>query len=305
LVDISLRGLRLHLVSRQVGEPISWIKTIQICLAVDFFAGITPSRIGGEPARMVGLLNQGMTTSRALIVLGIEAFMDLGYLVLAIPLFIWCTRGHHSELIHTMTSALGVIVLLLAIPGFLMMLKESNVPRIMGGIQQHLPLLYRLLSGFGRWDLQHWVGTLRRNMIEVMRGPKWYLLVGILCTCGWWTLRFGSLLWIAAALNFSISPLDVFWPQFLIYNSMILVPVPVSGGLFETSFLLLYKDMIPAAVMPTTLVLWRFFTYYLFLILGVVTTTRSMWRLTLRKLEKKSPVKTETDAPANHYYLLF
>jgi hypothetical protein len=182
-----------------------------------------------------------------------------------------------------MTSALGVIVLLLAIPGFLMMLKESNVPRIMGGIQQHLPLLYRLLSGFGRWDLQHWVGTLRRNMIEVMRGPKWYLLVGILCTCGWWTLRFGSLLWIAAALNFSISPLDVFWPQFLIYNSMILVPVPVSGGLFETSFLLLYKDMIPAAVMPTTLVLWRFFTYYLFLILGVVTTTRSMWRLTFMK----------------------
>lgn len=288
-VDISLRGWRIALVAQQVGEKLSWWQGVRICLAVDFFAAITPARLGGEPARMVGLLRNGLNASKALIVLGLEGMMDLGYLFLALPLFLLLSSNHESHLVKVVRDLIGGGLLLIGVPTLLLMLREGYVKKSFAWMRRHVPNFYYFISGMGRWSPVRKVLALRANMLVALKGPWWNLPLGIAITGSWWAVRFASLIWIGAALGFELRLADVFWPQFLIYNSMIFTPVPVSGGLFEASFLLLYEGLIPQHLLASAVVLWRFFAFYIFIVLGAVSTTRSMWRLTMRKLETPDP----------------
>ena len=55
-VDLILRGLRIMLVCRCMGHRVRLLHALKIMLSVDFFAAITPARIGGEAARLGPLL---------------------------------------------------------------------------------------------------------------------------------------------------------------------------------------------------------------------------------------------------------
>ncbi len=284
LLDLALRGARIQLVTNQVGGAIRFWQGVRIVLAVDFFAAISPSRIAGEPARVAGLMRYGVGGSKALVVAGVEAVLDLGYLFIALPFFFWLTRGEDSNLLQIVrfiaVAAIGVVFVFILV----LFLRDSVVARLVGRLKQWAPGLYRLLSRRERWNLVEGVQELRANLFRLLRGPWWCLPLGVLLTCGWWVVRFGALFWIAMVLGFHLSVVEIFWPQFLIHNSIILTPMPVSGGLFEASFLFIYQEMIPRYLLPSAMVLWRFFTYYVFVVFGAVTTTRLMWRVVTERL---------------------
>ena len=286
-LDLSARAYRIVMVARQVDEVVSFGRCLRIILAVDFFAAITPSRIGGEVARIVGLKRSGLSTSKTVAVVGTEALMDVGYMVLALPLFLFCSATIDSNVLKLIRTAIAMVALALGVVTMLVLSKREVLENIFKFIQKHLPLMHKLLTGFGRWDVVNAIDHFCELVKQIIKGPKWLLPAGILLTMFWWVMRFGALFWISKGLGFSLSLSETFWPQFLIWNSMIYVPVPVSGGLFEAGFLLLYKDMVPKAIVPSVLVLWRFFTYYIFIIGGGVFSANKMWQVVVDRLRKR------------------
>jgi len=65
-----------------------------------------------------------------------------------------------------------------------------------------------------------------------------------------------------------LAPL-VLWPLILLYGSVV-APAPGGGGAVEFAYAKAFAGTMPAAVLATTLIWWRFYSYYLYIVLGAL-----------------------------------
>lgn len=70
--DLLLRALRIHLFLRGAGHPLSYREVFVLNVFGDAAAVVTPLRIGGEPARLGGMLVGGVPLASAIPLLAVE-----------------------------------------------------------------------------------------------------------------------------------------------------------------------------------------------------------------------------------------
>jgi uncharacterized membrane protein YbhN (UPF0104 family) len=63
-----------------------------------------------------------------------------------------------------------------------------------------------------------------------------------------------------------LAPL-VLWPLILLYGS-VAAPAPGGGGVVEYGFAKAFEGTLTPAVLATALIWWRFYSYYLYILLG-------------------------------------
>ena len=90
----------------------------------------------------------------------------------------------------------------------------------------------------------------------------------------------------------SLAPL-VLWPLALFYGGVV-VPAPGGGGFIEGAFAALLKPSIPASVFAASLIWWRFYTFYLYLIAGGIAAGDAALRA-LRKPDPDSELSNDHD----------
>jgi uncharacterized membrane protein YbhN (UPF0104 family) len=78
VADIVARGLRLQWLLRGAGQRIPLWESVVVNAFGDAAAALTPLRIGGQPARFVGLLHAGVRGRTVLAVLAVEAVVTYG-----------------------------------------------------------------------------------------------------------------------------------------------------------------------------------------------------------------------------------
>jgi glycosyltransferase 2 family protein len=64
----------------------------------------------------------------------------------------------------------------------------------------------------------------------------------------------------------SLAPL-VLWPLALFYGGVV-VPAPGGGGIIEGAFAATLSDAIPEGIFAAALLWWRFYTFYLYILIG-------------------------------------
>jgi uncharacterized protein (TIRG00374 family) len=75
------------------------------------------------------------------------------------------------------------------------------------------------------------------------------------------------------------------WPLALFYGGVV-APVPGGGGFIEVVFKAALSNDIPPAVFGAALIWWRFYSFYLYVILGAIAAGRTVMRA-LRDGEKE------------------
>lgn len=58
--------------------------------------------------------------------------------------------------------------------------------------------------------------------------------------------------------------------QLMLYTSVAFAPLPGASGAQEVGFFVYFRDVFPHHMMYMAILIWRFFTYYLTVILGAV-----------------------------------
>lgn len=71
-LDQVARALRLQLLARAVGHPVSLRDAAATNLIGDGACAVTPMRLGGEPARLAGMLRAGLPAAATFVVIGFE-----------------------------------------------------------------------------------------------------------------------------------------------------------------------------------------------------------------------------------------
>jgi uncharacterized protein (TIRG00374 family) len=146
--------------------------------------------------------------------------------------------------------------------------------------------------------LRKWSGEFRTGYTTLLSLKKHYLLGTFLVSLIQWSCRYGVLVVILRALGVKdVNPFALFILQGMLFFGGLLLVLPGGGGGVETAFAFTVGQLVPASIVGVALVLWRFFTYYLYLAAGgimlLVTAGKGAFSESLEPISEDLPPPPE------------
>src|SRR5437660_7817277 len=261
-LDCLVRAWGIQLATWTAGGRLSFRDAFRLNLYGEAASQLTPSRLGGEPARFLGLTEAGLRPVTAIVAIGVEVACEWPvFLLVGAALFgcyvpdwrdaarTWLHRHRAGELVTVEIIALIVLVTVY--------------------------LLQRLArAGFIRHRVRRqW----RVAWAHVRRAPRWALGAGALLTVASIAARALILPALAWGMPGPGRPpfAEMFYGALALLHAPLVVPLPSGGGGLEVAFLNGFAGDFGARQV-TMLLLWRFYTAILLTVLGVYALVRSV-----------------------------
>jgi uncharacterized protein (TIRG00374 family) len=262
-LEIGTRAVKIHWSAAALHIPLRFGTSLRVCLGGDFAASITPARSGAEPARFLVLAEDGVPAAPSLLILFTELLLETWSLVVLCAVFLVIYRDQGSVL-GLMTALIGgyaVLVLAAGAVAYVMAHRHTKgpPPRWAPAIGLHA----------GRWRaVQRALRALRVNLAALRHASIGPMVGAFIASVAHVALRLAVLPIIALALdpNLPVASL-VLWPLVFLYGGAV-APAPGGGGAVEFGFQYAYGSVMTPAVLGGALLWWRFYTFYLYVLLG-------------------------------------
>ncbi|MDQ3556338.1 MAG: flippase-like domain-containing protein [Gemmatimonadota bacterium] len=249
-VDLVARAGRFFLFARGAGHPIGFGDVFVLNVFGDAAAAVTPLRIAGQPARLVGLMHAGLSGAASVAVLAVEAASYYGVVVL---IALWVAIGFAPE----WWTSVG--------PGVLATLRDA-LPWV---------ALLAVLSALAVWMVRRGTAShnragraLRQMLEEVGRASRGPLLLSTPLAL----LSVGSRMAVLPVLAQTLPeppPLAVLATgSFALLYGQLFIPIPAGAGAVELAVAGGAAGDMGAGVAPV-LFAWRVFTLGIGLALGL------------------------------------
>ncbi|HYT82575.1 MAG TPA: lysylphosphatidylglycerol synthase domain-containing protein [Gemmatimonadales bacterium] len=265
-VDCVARAWRIQLATWAAGgrrggrgNALSFRDALRLNLYGEAASTLTPNRLGGEPARFLGMTWSGVRPVTALVGLGVEVAAEwpvFGLVIGALALHYipdwgalasrWLGRNLARDLLSIELAALAV---LLVIYGLQRLVRA-------GTIRHRVRRQWRVA------------------LAHVRRAPWWVLGAGALLTVVSFAARaliLPALVWgHPAGPPFSV----MFFGALALIHAALLLPLPSGGGGIEVAFLSGFAGDFGGRQL-VVLLLWRFYATVLLTVLGVYLLVRT------------------------------
>ncbi|MDP2796187.1 MAG: flippase-like domain-containing protein [Methanoregula sp.] len=300
LIALVLWGIRIQLMSGSLGYHVKLPYCVNMVLAGLLAGTITPGQAGGEPVRVHELYRAGVKIGDATAVVIMERVLDgIILTVMGILLMILMTR-YIGSIFNPALIILVIIAWLFLISFLLIPVLAIKYPERTKNIL--MKLVNWLVSRFGRFSASHQSITERAdheidNLFATMSrftGTAWRgLLFGGIVTALFWISEFLVASVIMMGLGLGPFILESFFFQILIAIIMMIPLTPGASGVTELSTSSLYALIIPSGMIGIFVILWRFVTFYLNIILGAIAGL-AIFKRELKYLKKEEePGKTD------------
>jgi uncharacterized protein (TIRG00374 family) len=266
--EILTRAFKIQASAGACGIPLRFGTALRVCLAGDFAAAITPSRSGAEPARFLVLAENGTPPAGRVLVLFLELFLEMWSLVLVCTGLAVLFRGRGASVTGLVSLVGGYSTFVLGAGAFAWWLSQRNA-------NGPAPALVRRV-GVNAMQWRAVQRTMRglRGAVESLRhaNPARMLLAfgGSVLHVGFKVATLPLLVYLAdpgfPLTMDTLAPL-VLWPLALFYGGVV-VPAPGGGGAVEGAFAATLSQAIPAGIFAAALLWWRFYTFYLYILIG-------------------------------------
>ena len=274
VIEILTRTWKITWSAKAARIRLKFTTALRTTLAGDFGASITPARSGAEPARFLVLAESGVPTSSALVVLYAELFLEA--LSLATVVAIVAIVFRHAGFVVGVAT---IAILLSRRPG------GDSAPR----------WARRLWLGGKRWVIvQRWLAKVRTTVESVQHIEARWAAGAYLMSVAHVSMRLCVLpaLVLGAGATAPLAPLAL-WPLGLLYGAAV-VPAPGGGGAVELAFHAALAGVIGTSLFAAALLWWRFYTFYLYIILGAIVAGDTA----LRALRKADELEEELETAA-------
>ena len=288
--DITARTLKVQLSARAVHVPITFRTALRVSLGGDFAASITPSRSGAEPARFLIMKESGYSVAEVLVVLFVELLLELLSLI-AFTIVFFALLDYSSSVLTALVAMVGGFAAVTVAAGSVMVLMSR---RNATGPPPHWATTIGIKAGAWR-RLQRTLRHLRTSMTSLRRAKPLPMAAAYLCSLAhvFSRLMVLPLLVYAYGDRPPLAPLLV-WPLVLLYGSSA-APAPAGGGVVEMSFKAALGGHIPVQLLASSLIWWRVYTFYAYLLLGAMSAGRSVMRA-LRTDRDGASINADDDA---------
>lgn len=273
---LSCEATAIHFFLRRQGCPVTLRYAFFVAIVGMYYSNITPGATGGQPMQVYYLHKRdvpvGLSTSALLVKL-----FSFQFMLLVIGTVCWI--GHGAFIAENVGSSMWILIVgyvyNAVVVGFLLLVALNR--RLV-----HFLLMLILKIGTKlrickepdqtrvRWEdaLETYHGSIMMLahrpldvLVQLAIGGIQLIVLMMVIVC----LYFGF--GLSGATVTQLIALGV-----MLYTSASYTPLPGASGAQEGVFALYFAKVFPDDVRFMTLLLWRFFTYYLSLIVGAVAT---------------------------------
>ena len=248
---------------------LSWRSSLNSVLLWEFASSITPTVVGGSAFAILILKREGLSVGRSIATVLVTAVMDELFYVIAVPLvvifvgidaffpdFTGVQTLFYSGYILTCVISVIILSALFVSP----VKTRSVVMRIF-----KLPLLNKLHSRVELWTSDWVVAS------DILKGaPKRVWIISGGATIVSWSARFLTLNAVLYAFLDIVPNGDVIARQLAMWIVLLLSPTPGASGIAEGAMPLFIEPLVCLGTFGIVVLLWRFLTYFIYLIIGAV-----------------------------------
>jgi hypothetical protein len=291
LLEAASRSVKIQWGAHCLSIPLTYGAAVRTSVGGDFASCLTPSRSGAEPARFLVLAQTGMPTASILMVLFLELVMEaVTFFVVGFGLWL-AFRGSTALLGFLTTILVGYAAFLFGLGAFGLLLAQRNAK----GPPPSWVRTFGLNAG-------HWRAIQRslrhlRTSFAALRHAKLRLLAASFAAS---LVHVSAKLAVLPAIVWSIDRSAelsglVLWPLVLMYGASI-APAPGGGGAIEFGFMKAFDGVLAPTVLAAALIWWRFYTLYLYIILGALAGGATVLRAVRSDKDTPKPQTARTGA---------
>ncbi|HEX7123488.1 MAG TPA: lysylphosphatidylglycerol synthase transmembrane domain-containing protein [Gemmatimonadaceae bacterium] len=275
--ELFFRSAKIAFSARACGIPLALGTAARATLGGDFASAVTPSRLGAEPARFVVLTEAGVPAASALLVLFLELFVEMiSLLIIGAGLLLIWSPSLAMAGVAAMVSGYATVVLGLGAVAYVLSRRRviGPPPRWARAVGINAGVWRSMRRG-----LRH-----LRGSVDAMRTANWrIMLLSLTCSVVHILGRLTILPIIIHAYGGGVELTAlVLWPLVLLYGGA-LIPAPAGGGAMELGFNAVMDDLIPPALLGASLIWWRLYSYYIYVLLGAFAAGRTAMRALSRR----------------------
>lgn len=280
-----VQGIKMKVLARALDENISLKEGIKNYLSGAFVSNVTPFASGGGPVQALFLHQLGMSFGKASSIIIVQWVMRHLFFGLLGPIFFLFYRnlidpGQLPDSIFQVAVTSSIIITLV----LLFLVWKPQVIPIFANWLVRLPIIKSI---FRKESVKEkFANLIDRSFheIEIFHECLWRLAAQRKLVL-LFTFIFTALFWV---LFFMIAPVILLGlggkPEFgralimqmIMYLILPYVPTPGASGAAELGFAAFFAPFVPLHLLGLLLISWRFLTFYIFILVGSLTTLRMM-----------------------------
>lgn len=273
-------------------KELSWKQSFQIVMLWEFSSALTPSVVGGSGVAIYFLNKEGLNLGKSTATIFVTAMMDEIFYIFSVPIVFmliggaalypdnWSDAAFGAGAVETLFYlGYGFIVLLTVTITFSLFLFPHRLKRLLMRLFS-LPFLRKW-----RKHITQAGQDIETASAELKGRPLSFWGKAMGATVMSWTARFFTLNFIIMAFVGPISHGVVYGRQMVMWVIMLISPTPGSSGVAEYFFSIFFADIVTIGAQVLLIaLLWRFLTYFIYLIMGAIILPRWYRRVRMGQL---------------------
>jgi len=300
LFHLYLDFLRLQVLTWALGKFISLKSSMEFTMGGLFLGAVTPFQSGGIPLQVYILKREGFSIGEGTAIILFRAILGLGVVFVALPGII--SYYHIISTAQVLKSILNYLFYFYLIAIILLMLILFKTERVRKGLHRFGDFL-RKRKIIKSDKPRRFVDKTLDEVINFKKGTMLFFKAG-----KWKTFLSFVITLISMGLYFLIAPtllygLGVPVPimkavilQLVLTYLLVFIPTPGASGVAELGGFSLFALICPKELLGVYVLLWRFFSFYISVIIGGFILIRMVGFEKLRKITDRKdqrPLKAE------------
>ncbi len=272
-IFLIFEAMGVHVFFRQQGLKPKFRSTLLVSIIGMFYSSVTPAATGGQPMQVFSFKKRGIPAGISSSALAVK-FFCFQVALLSLGGLFWIL---HPDIVNACVNRARVIVVTgfvlngITVAAVLLLAINKNIVRGIITLLINLGKKLRIVKDVARTTskLDAALADFHASVDMVTHHPG-QLLVLVLISC----IQVMGLMSVSYCVYRAMGQSghlfgEILALQFLLYIGASFTPLPGASGAQEGGFYIFFQDIFPANKMLGALLLWRFFTYYLSLIVGL------------------------------------
>jgi len=270
---------RLKVLTEINSTKLSFVYGVKAILSCTFLANITPSSMGGGPLLVYMLNQKGVTYGRATAIVFIRGAVTVLFFAIGGIIIV---RFNKDLLSNTGIKVLYdyTVVILAAIMIFFFCLYFAPFPtrKYTNSLFNYLETLSVLRGRTSRLKkgLFHVIDDFNSSIKGFILGSNWRLILVVFYTAMINAFQFLAAPLILKGLGLDTKIMETFVIQWVLNFMLYCVPTPGGSGIAEGLGYALFSPLVPSHIIGIFLLLWKFVTTYVWILIGGLIVVHSI-----------------------------
>ncbi len=278
LLMMAIRDLAyMYRIRVMTSDKLTWKNSFSVIMLWEFASAITPSVVGGSGVALYILNKEGLSPGKSTAIVMVTALLDELFYVVTVPVVLFFVGTEYlfpielqQEFFGFTLSVQGIFVLGYGFIVLLCLLIGYGIFVNPNGFKTVLLKIFK-------WKiLLKWKDKIERigddiitTSAELKQQSPLFWIKAFGATLLSWTARFWVVNFLILAITQVGDHLLIYGRQLVMWTILLVSPTPGGVGVAEFAFEGFLSDFVPLGLAGLIAVLWRLFSYYPYLLIGL------------------------------------